>query len=127
MVNPTPEEIRAWGRDADVEWPDEDWDITVATPDNADLILALASEDCPQADFFVHCLYYLVGSYALSGGAFISASRIEELLTRGSNSPNADVRRWVERARVFLGNPEAYDRSCWVEGGWALDDKVWRA
>lgn len=125
-LNPTPQQIRDWGSDPDAEWPDEDWDLSVATSENADLILALASGSCPQAEFFVHCLYLLVGSCAATDEAFISRARVDALLTKGASSPNSDVRRWAERSRAFLANPKAYDRSCWVEGGWALDDEVWR-
>jgi hypothetical protein len=125
-LNPTPEEIRDWGSDPDAEWPDQEWDTTVATSNNVDLIFSLANQACPQAEFFVHCLYVLVGSCVASGGEFISRSRIDTLLTKAENSPNADLRRWVERSRAFLCDPDAYDRSCWVEGGWALDDEIWR-
>lgn len=48
-LNPTPQQIRDLGSDPDAEWPDEEWDSTVATRENADLILVLASEGalCP--------------------------------------------------------------------------------
>lgn len=123
----TRENIRAWSRKApDTEWPHEDWDMELASAEEADLILSLTSEDCPQNEFFVSCLYILVGSCAATKGASISRAKIDTLLNAGEKSSNKNVRHWVDRSRAFLKNPEQYDRSTWIEGGWALDDEIWR-
>ncbi len=126
-VNPTQKDIRDWGGQANGDWPDQDWAQTVATRENADLIFQLADEGCAQGEFFVHCLYVLVGSFAATGDSFIPRSILAVLLSRGSNSRNADVCRWSERSEAFLADPNAYDRECWVGGGWALDEEIWRA
>ncbi|MBX3424033.1 MAG: hypothetical protein KF752_20960 [Pirellulaceae bacterium] len=125
--NPTHEEIRDWGRDPIAGWPDEEWDMSVAISENADLIFRLADEACPQADFFVHCLYVLVGSFAAAGPSFRSNGEIEALVMMAASSHNIDVRRWGERSRVFPADPGAFDRESWVEGGWELDDEIWRS
>ncbi|HUT93258.1 MAG TPA: hypothetical protein VMY37_27585, partial [Thermoguttaceae bacterium] len=41
-------------------------------------------------------------------------------------SGNASLKRWAARSRTFIADPEAFDRACWLDGGWALDDDVWR-
>jgi hypothetical protein len=124
--NPTVQDIRDWANDASADWPDEEWDMTVATRDNAVLIFQLADEACPQADFFVHCLYVLVGCFAATGDSFIPRADIHALIAKAGNSHNNGVRRWGDRSKAFLANPEAYDRECWVEGGWALDEEIWQ-
>ena len=121
------ENIQAWAQKTpDTEWPHQDWDMEMASSEHADLILSLTSEDCPQSDFFVSCLYILVGSCVASSGASISRAKIDDLLLKGEKSSNKNVLHWVDRSRAFLKNPEQYDQSIWTGGGWALDDEIWR-
>ncbi|MCA9017438.1 MAG: hypothetical protein KDA77_19100 [Planctomycetaceae bacterium] len=123
----TPENIRAWaGKAPDTEWPHQDWDMEMACPEEANLILSLASEDCPQSDFFVSCLYIIVGSCVTTNGTSISRAKIDDLLLEGAKSSNKNVLHWVARSRDFLQNPEQFDQASWMEGGWALDDEIWR-
>ncbi|MDF1742245.1 MAG: hypothetical protein P1V19_01030 [Gimesia sp.] len=123
-MDSTLESILAWSRKApDTEWPDEDWNWELASAEEADLILSLTSEDCPQCDFFVDCLYILVGSCVDTDGASISRDKIDDLLLEGEKSSNKNVLHWVDRSRAFLKNPEQYDRGTW---GWTLDDEIWR-
>ncbi len=127
--NLSEQEIRDWAHDPSAGWPDEDWDMRVAGHENAALIFQLADEACPQADFFVHCLYVRVGcfaSFAAADASLISNGEIDMLIARAANSQNPDVRRWGERSKAFLANPDAFDRESWVKCGWALDDKIWR-
>ncbi|QDT78046.1 hypothetical protein Mal35_14770 [Gimesia maris] len=122
----TLENIQVWAEKApDTEWPHQDWDMEMASSEHADLILSLTSENCSQSDFFVSCLYILVGSCVASSGASISRTKIDELLLEGEKSSNKNVLHWVNRSRAFLKNPEEYDRSTWIKGGWALDDEIW--
>lgn len=123
----TPESIKAWAtQPPDTEWPHQDWDMEMACSEHANLILSLADEDGPQSDFFVSCLYILVGSCVATRGASISRDQIDQLLRDGEKSSNKNVQHWVNRSHDFLQNPEQYDRTTWVEGGWALDDEIWR-
>lgn len=120
------ENIQSWAKkDRDTEWPHQDWSMELACSEHANLILSLTSEDCPQSDFFVSCLYILVGWCVATNGASISRAKIDELLLEGEKSSNKNVLHWVDRSRAFLKNPEQYDRSTWMEGGWALDDEIW--
>ncbi len=120
------ENIQSWvQKDPDTEWPHQDWSMELACTEHANLILSLTSEDCPQSDFFVSCLYILVGSCVATKGASISRAKIDALLIEGEKSSNKNVLHWVDRSRAFLKNPEQYDRSTWMEGGWALDDEIW--
>lgn len=126
-MDATPENIRAWAKkDPNTEWVHQDWDWEVARAEHADLILSLADENGPQSDFFVSCLYILVGSYMTTNGASISRDKIEELLRKGEQSSNQNIQHWVNRSRAFLKNPEQYDRATWADGGWALDENIWR-
>lgn len=126
-MDATPENIRAWAKkDPNTEWVHQDWDMEVAQAKHADLILSLVEEDCPQSDFFVSCLYLLVGSYFTTNGKTISRNQIDELLSQGEQRTNQNVQHWVNRSRAFLLNPEKFGRDSWAEGGWALDENIWR-
>ena len=126
--NPTEQEIIEWAHDPSAGWPDEDWDMCVSARENLDLIFQLADEACPQAEFFVHCLYMRVGgfaSFAAADASVISNGEIDMLIAKAATSHNLAVRRWGERSRAFLADPDAFDRKSWVKGGWALDDEIW--
>jgi hypothetical protein len=69
VLNPTDAELRQWGFHRDAVQPTEDWDAAITTDERASLFLELAEDlDCPQGDFFLHCLYLLVGDTVRSSG-----------------------------------------------------------
>jgi hypothetical protein len=124
--NPTPAELLEWAYDPDADC-DEDFDLIVATPENAELLLRVADDDqCPKQLFFLDCLYRLVGAVAATDGRFMSESQIRRLIDRGTTGASASLRRWADRAAVLLADPHTFDQSTWQDGGWALDDDVWR-
>ena len=123
--NPTHDEIREWACDPDAHWA-QDWELVVTCVENVELLFSLAGDDeCPKQEFFLHCLYYLVGS-VVGGDGLIPSDDLERLLDRANASGNASLKRWAERSRTFIADPEAFDPACWLDGGWALDDDVWR-
>jgi hypothetical protein len=119
--NPTVEELRAWAYKDDAMWPGEDWDLAVTSEDRAELILQLAMDPaCPSRDFFLRCLYLLVGDAVRTSFVVHSRQAVIDLLNRVPADCPPDIGRWVARARELIqGPPEAVDRDLWCDGGYA--------
>jgi len=60
---PTAEEIRSWAANPDSVEPIQDCDIIVQWQACSDLVLELAADAaCPNQAYFLHILYFIVGS-----------------------------------------------------------------
>ena len=125
-VNPTPAELIEWAYSTDATY-DQDFDAIVASPEFSELLLQIADDDqCPNQLFFLHCLYRLVGASVASNGKFMPESDVRRLIKSGASGQSASLRRWAGRATVFVADPNAFDPSTWLDGGWAIDDEIWR-
>lgn len=123
-VNPMHEEIRQWAYDPNAVDPlGQDWDLVISSPEYADLILSLASDDnCPNCDYFLNCLYILVGDAVRTGGRAMPFEDLEELFSQAEETGNSYLLRWVARSRKLLKHPESFDYHKWCTGGWALEE-----
>ena len=122
VVNPTPEEIRAWAFDPDALEPMQDWDLILECDE---LCLSLASDSrCPKRTYFLHILYLTVGDAVRT--SFLSRSRdvIERLLAAGERSEEPAVRRWAERARGLIADPTRFNYPAWCGGDLAYERKT---
>ncbi|WP_298867208.1 DUF6714 family protein [uncultured Gimesia sp.] len=124
-TNPTHQQIRDWANDPNAEWPDQNWKTTVACRENANLILSLASEPCPQSDFFVDCLYRLINLSVTTNGKSISVIQIVELFQKGAKGSNWKVLNWIDRAYAFFSKNNLTPDD-WKIDNWELDDESWR-
>jgi hypothetical protein len=101
--------------------PIEDWDIILAHGLDGEVLLRLASDQqCPKRDFFLHCLYILVGDYVrvLLGGRWTPPS-LDDLLVHAATSDNPTIRTWCQRSRNLIAHPETFDYDFWCNGGFA--------
>ncbi|WP_146534828.1 hypothetical protein [Rubripirellula reticaptiva] len=117
VYDPSPSDVAAWVQlGIPTPWPDQDWDMYVCNGLNDDLILAYANDpSCIQREFFVHCLYQLVGDFtAWSTGNTVLGARIEELLANVDAKSHEDVSKWRDETIALRGGELSFDLNYWV-------------
>ena len=122
-LDPTEEELRRWAAIEGATYPPEmeqDWDLMVASPERADLILALAGDAaCPNRGFFLSCLYLMVGDAVRSEGSTWPLAEISSWLERQEDLADPSISLFRERANALLANPETFNYNLWCWGGHA--------
>jgi len=123
--NATLEELRAWAYEPGAMWPTEDWDLAVTRDDRSTLILQFATDAaCPSRNFFLGCLYLLVGDAVRSNFVAHQREVVRDLLARVPADCPADVALWAERANVLVSGPaDAVDYDLWCDGGYARAER----
>jgi hypothetical protein len=113
---PTKDDIVKWAYGSDKSWPASDWDYYVLDPAHDDLIFDLANEpNCPNRRFFVHALYYLVGSaFNKKSPPADTIARIQRLLSRVDVASLPDVVTWRGRAEQLLKAEIPFDVEMWL-------------
>jgi hypothetical protein len=123
--NITQADLRAWAYRPDAMCPIEDWDLAVTTDANSELLLEFAADSaCPSRNFFLRCLYLLVGDAVRSAFRAHRRDVVERLISQvGDQSPS--IIQWAERARTLLdAPPTAVDYALWCEGGYVPQGDV---
>lgn len=118
VYEPEPHDVLEWVGSAVARWPASDWDYYVMNGKNDELVLSLANSDTPvKGGFFLHCLYYLVGDFVISGrGDVRREQRIRALIDRVDERACADVKRWCTQTQAVLeGAP--IDPIRWIDFG----------
>ena len=113
--DPTDAELREWAA-SDEPWPFEDFDLMVADVEQAPLLLELTSSR--KRDFFVSCLYLVVGDAVRSSFNTASRADVEAALEHAAATAAEDavIRRWIEQSRKLLASPGDFDYETWYEG-----------
>jgi hypothetical protein len=116
--NPTHEEIKEWAyRNEPTE---DDWDLAITKPENAELLFVLATEErCPKKSFFLSCLYLLVGDYVRCKGKGHNRTIIDGLLEYTEHFNDKKIKEWAERSKQLINNPDTFDYQLWCNGGYA--------
>jgi len=110
--NPTLEKIESWAFSSDGV-PAQDWELGVIGSISAEqLIKFVINEKCPKRKFFLGCLYVLVGD-TISKNYEDELKELSVLLLKSSKINNPIIKRWVERSRKLLLNPETYEYKYW--------------
>ncbi|MDM5188871.1 hypothetical protein QUF99_16570 [Bacillus sp. DX4.1] len=118
--NPTKKEIIEWAYKERAFLPEQDWDLAICT-NFVETILNIASdENCPNQDFFLHCLYLLVGDAIRTHGNTYNIESLQNILQSAANSTNTDILKWVERSRTLLSRPETFCYDLWCDGGFVF-------
>lgn len=119
-------DVIAWAYSQGSPWgPIEDWDLILAHTLDGELLMRLASDPhCLKRDFFLHCLYILVGDTVriLRGSAPLPPS-LELLLAQATTSRDAAIDTWRERSRDLIAHPETFDYDFWCRGGFARSEE----
>jgi hypothetical protein len=113
---PTEDDIRSWAYGSAKRWPAADWDYYVLDQANDDLVFELANDpNCPNREFFVHALYYLVGStFNKKEPPADKLSRIERLIGKVGSSSMADVVNWKDKVGQLLRHEIPFDVEMWL-------------
>jgi hypothetical protein len=110
-LNPTAADIRQWAADPDALCPTEDWDLVITGVGFEDLFLELVEDrECPNADFFLHCLYLRVYDVVRIRG---KTAELDRLLRRAETSSEPALRRWARRSRALIADPRRAAKHIW--------------
>lgn len=115
IYEPTPEEVNVWAFDTSAEWPASDWDYYVMNGRNDELVFRLANkETCSKKEFFIHCLYYLVGDYFNAEKENIKKlHRIDNLINMVNSNSSDEVKQWKEKTLKLLAQEISFDPNFW--------------
>jgi hypothetical protein len=112
--DPTDAELREWAS-SDEPWPVQDFDLMVADAERVPLLLELTSSR--NRDFFLSCLYLVVGDAVRSRFNTCSPADVESALEHATATAARDpaIRRWIEESRRALASPDDFDYEAWCE------------
>jgi hypothetical protein len=120
--DPTEAELRAWAYGQDFMEPVQDFDLMVATESRAELLFEFASDsNCQTKDYFLHCLYLLVGDAVRSKYRTTKKKTIERIVKQGKESTSDIVLRWSKRSENLVKHPESFSYERWCGGGLAYE------
>ena len=100
-------------------WPVEDFDLMVADHERVPLLLGLSTS--PQREFFISCLYLVVGDAVRSNFNTTELPDLELALEHGDEVAPSDpaIARWLSDSRRLLAHPDTFDYDAWCDGGLA--------
>lgn len=125
-LNPSRDEIKHWAYDAETPpAKDPDFDLSVADLAHADLLVRLAADpECPKRQYFLGCLYLLVGERvrpdAVAKRPLHRCFRDEIALLKGMASEfpgNPDMELFRKRVDSLLANPASMNYDDWCDFG----------
>jgi hypothetical protein len=120
-LDPTDAELRAWAQSGDLA-PMEDWDLVIAEPERAPVLIELATSGPPESRrFFLHCLYLLVGDAVRSRFNTAPRDAIETALAAAEPraAESESIALWLARSRRLLEHQDEFEYDAWCGGGLA--------
>jgi|TARA_B100000700_G_scaffold319756_1_gene415600 hypothetical protein len=115
--NPSSSEVREWAYTASAIEPCQDWDLSLSWVGFGHDFIEYASDaNCPNADYFLHVLYFMVGDSVRSKFHSKHKSSVREFINSGNSSKNFKVRLWAQRAAKLIDNIESFDYESWCGG-----------
>jgi hypothetical protein len=119
VTNPTVEEIKAWAYSGK-EWPSDEWDLFLSWTREVELFIELATDHkSPQKAFFLHMLYYIIGSTYGEPNKSDKLDRIKGYSDKGLGIKHGDIRTWRSHISDLLSNKVKYEYSNWRGGVFA--------
>ncbi len=122
--NPTHDEIKKWAYNPIAIDPmGQDWDLIIASDENADLLLELASdENCPNKNYFLKCLYLYIGDSLPSNKASKISQKAEDLVEKAKESVDPEIQRFVKRSENLFQHPEDFHYKDWCDNALVNND-----
>jgi len=115
-TNPSVEEVTDWAYSG-AEWPIEEWDLFLSWTGEVDLFISLATDHkCPHRMFFLHMLYYIVGTTYGLQRKDESISRIAMYVSKGRTVKHDDIKKWVSDVDALLKGKRTYSYDDWRGG-----------
>lgn len=110
------EEITSWAYSG-AAWPVEEWDLFLSWTCEVELFISLASDhECPHRLFFLHMLYYIVGTTFGMHRSEEPSSRIAAYVEKGRTVKHGDIRKWVTDVDCLLKGTRKYSYEEWRRG-----------
>lgn len=116
--DPSDDDLRAWAQ-GDGMWPVEDFDLIVAAiHDRVSLLLELSTS--PQREFFVGCLYLVVGDAVRSNFNTTALPDLEFALDHSTEAALSDpaIARWLSDSRRLLAHPDTFNYAPGATEAW---------
>lgn len=115
-TNPSVEEITSWAYSG-AEWPVEEWDLFLSWTGDVELFISLATDHkCPHRLFFLHMLYYIVGTTFGQPKPEDPLSRITAFIGKARAVNHGDIRKWVKEVEFLLKGNRKYSYDEWRGG-----------
>lgn len=116
IYNPDNVDILTWLNEVTDKWPASDWDYYVMNGNNDELIFNFANDlNCRKRDFFIHSLYYLVGSYFNESIKNENKrSRISKLINKVNNNTSIEVRKWKQETLDLFCQKVTFNPHYWL-------------
>jgi len=116
VTNPTVEEIRKWAY-SEGEWPHDEWDLFLSWTGEVDLFIELATDQkCPNRLFFLHMLYYMVGTTYGEPNKSNKLDRIAAYIGKARGIKHGDIRQWIKNTEELLKGVQKYSYDNWRGG-----------
>lgn len=107
VVNPTPEEIRAWAYSGAFE-PMQDWDLIIADVDNLELLLELVGDPvCSAREYLLGSLYCMVGHSDRTDPRLLRTAEAAQ------ESSDGWISTWGRRVCQVTEHPSDFNRADW--------------
>ena len=101
--NPSHEELERWARTPGAMYPSEDWDLVVATDENAGLFLRLAVDPtCINRDAVLNFLYVYAGQVVREGAPPERVAALQRVIDLSANVEHDEIQLWATRAQAVL-------------------------
>jgi hypothetical protein len=115
-TNPSVEEVTKWAY-SDAAWPVAEWDLFLSWTCEVELFIAFASDHkCPHQSFFLHMLYYIVGTTYREPRKEEPLSRIAFYVEKGRTVKHGEIKKWVANVDLLLMGTKKYDYKEWRGG-----------
>ena len=119
VTNPTVEEVKAWAY-SDENWPHEEWDLFLCWTREVGLFIELATDHkCPKKNFFLHMLYYIIGTTYSEPNKTGKLERIKSYAEKGAFVKHGDIKAWRSHIVELLSGSSKYSYDNWRGGLYA--------
>lgn len=113
IENPTIEEVKAWAY-SDSDWPHSEWDLFLSWTREVDLFIELATDHkCPKKRFFLHMLYYTVGTAYNDKSEMDSLDMIKSYVDKTNSVKHGDIKAWRLNVSNLLKGSLEYNYNDW--------------
>ena len=116
VTSPTVKEIRRWAYSED-DWPHQEWDLFLSWTREVDLFIELATDHkCQKQDFFLHMLYYIVGT---TYGEPNNTDKIERIISYSQKAAaikHGAIQTWRGNIDNLIRNRVRYNYDNWKGG-----------
>lgn len=117
IYEPDNKDVLKWINNESFKWPASDWDYYVMNGKNDELVFNLANDrNCTKRNFFIQCLYYLVGEYFNNKASDPQKKlRIDHLLNMVDVSSSEEVIKWKQRTLSLLTGNLDFNANFWLD------------